>query len=129
MVLEQSAPRLAKSAERIDGAMMVLGAMVFLKGFFWRDGVNGEKLLVMGTGRARKFMHLLTTLELDRELSGRGRGTPGGPIAGDTPDTPIPAARLVTATDITLLGPISVLTPYFCSDKPVSILNKSVDNS
>jgi hypothetical protein len=28
MVLEQAAPRLAKSAERIDGAMIALGAIV-----------------------------------------------------------------------------------------------------
>ena len=41
MVLEQSAPRSAKSAERIDGAMMALGAMVF----FWK-GVSGEMVSI-----------------------------------------------------------------------------------
>jgi hypothetical protein len=52
MVLEQSAPRLAKSAERIDGAMIAGGAIV-VYGSEFLGGCGQEKLLAMSTQKNR----------------------------------------------------------------------------
>lgn len=66
-----------------------------------REAATGDEYLEELKSVYASAGTMLEALDSGAAMAGEGRGTPGGPIAGYTPDIVIPAVRLATATDIT----------------------------